>query len=230
MKFGCLNVRGWGTGKFQDVCKELNEWSLDVVGITETHLRDVVQVEGDEFVMLGKGRKKQKLGGGVALLHRKTRNLGVEELDVGDSAESEDVLAVRVECRNESGRAERIVVVVVYMTVEGDRAVTENGRKYSVLKKIARDYTGEKMIVMGDMNAHVGMLGEQMNRNGMMLDEFVNELSLENLNETLAEGHVTWCARNQESAIDYMLVNGRMREIVDRMWIAEDGMIDIVRP
>ena len=85
-----------------------------VVRITETHLQDVVEIEGDEFVMLGKGRKKQeKLGGGVALLHRKVRNLRVEELDIGDSVESEDVLAVRVECRNESGRAEKIVVVVL---------------------------------------------------------------------------------------------------------------------
>ena len=39
-----------------------------------------------------------------------------------------------------------------------------------------------------------------------------------------------WCVRNQESAIDSMLVNGRMREIVDRMWIDEDGMIDSLRP
>lgn len=154
MRIGCVNVRGWGTGKFEDLCKELNEWSLDVVGITETHLRDVVHMEGNEFVMIGKGRRKQdKLGGGVALLHKKVRNLRVEELDIGDSAESEDVLAVRVECRSERGRAERIVVVVVYMTVEGDRAVRENGRKYSVLKKIAREYAGERVIVMGDMNA-----------------------------------------------------------------------------
>ena len=72
MKFGCLNVRGWGVGKFRDMCKELNEWSLDVVGITETHQQDVVQMEGNEFVMLGKGRKKQKLGD-IALLHRKVR-------------------------------------------------------------------------------------------------------------------------------------------------------------
>ena len=85
MKFGCLNVRGWGVGKFQDVCKELNEWRLDVVGITETHLRDVVRMEGDEYVMLGKGRRKQeKMGGGVALLHKKEKNFRVEELDVGD--------------------------------------------------------------------------------------------------------------------------------------------------
>ncbi|XP_050718462.1 uncharacterized protein LOC126999703 [Eriocheir sinensis] len=86
----------------------------------------------------------------------------------------------------------------------------------------------ERVIVMGDMNAHTGMLGERINRNGEMLAEFVSEMNLENLNETLAEGRVTWSARNQESAIDYVLVNGRMRECVSRMWIDEEGMIDIV--
>uniref|UniRef100_A0A0P4VRU1 Endonuclease/exonuclease/phosphatase domain-containing protein n=1 Tax=Scylla olivacea TaxID=85551 RepID=A0A0P4VRU1_SCYOL len=90
------------------------------------------------------------------------------------------------------------------MTVEGEREVKENSRKYCTLK-IARDYGGERVIVMGDMNAHIGILGEQMNRNGEMLDEFVSEMDVENLNETLA-----WCGRKQQSAIDYKLVNGRM--------------------
>ena len=39
---------------------------------------------------------------------------------------------------------------------------------------------------------------------------------------------MTWSAREHESAIDYVLVNGRMREIVSRMWIDEEGMVDIV--
>ena len=89
MKLGCLNVRGWGIGKLEDVSQELSEWNLDLVGMTETHLRDVVRVEGSEYVMVGKGRRKQEtFGGGVALLHRKARNLRIEELDVGESVES----------------------------------------------------------------------------------------------------------------------------------------------
>ena len=36
-----------------------------------------------------------------------------------------------------------------------------------------------------------------MNWNGEMLAEFMDEMDLENLNETLAEGRVTWSARNQ---------------------------------
>lgn len=83
-------------------------------------------------------------------------------------------------------------------------------------------------MVMGDMNAHIGMLGERINQNGEMLNEFVYDMDLENLNETIGDGRVTWSARGQESAIDYVLVNGRMREIVSRMWIDENGEIYIV--
>ena len=229
MKIGCLNVRGWGVGKFADACKELSQWKLDMVGMTETQLRDAVRMEEDEYVMIGKGRRKQeKHGGGVALLYRKDKNLRIEEIDVGNCESSEDVLALRVECKNKCGKLESMIVIVVYMTVEGERAVRENTAKYAVVRKVMNEHRDERMIVMGDMNAHIGLLGERMNRNGEMLAEFVDEMNLENLNETLAEGRVTWRARNQESAIDYMLVNGRMREAVTRMWIDEDGMIDVV--
>ena len=150
-----MNVRGWGIGKFEDVCKEVNEWNFDLVGVTETHLRDNVRMEGNEYVMTGKGRKKQeKLGGGVALLHRKSKGFTVEEIDVGDSALSEDILAARVECKDGSGRSETVIIVVVYMTVEGERAARENSGKYGVLKRIVREHAGERVIVMGNMNAH----------------------------------------------------------------------------
>lgn len=52
---------------------------------------------------------------------------------------------------NECGTPEKLVVVMVYMTVEGERAVRENSRKYGLLKKIVREHA---RIVMGNMNAH----------------------------------------------------------------------------
>ena len=45
-------------------------------------------------------------------------------------------------------------------------------------------------MVMGDMNAHLGMLGEPVNRDDEMLEEFILEMNLENLNETLTKRHV----------------------------------------
>ena len=54
------------------------------------------------------------------------------------------------------------------------------------------------------MNAYLGMLRERVNQKGEMLAEFIDEMDLENLNETLAEGHVTWSGRNQDSTIDFV--------------------------
>ena len=144
MKVGCVNVRGWSIGKFEDACKELNEWKLDVVGVTETHLRDEVRIDSSEYVKIGKGRKKQEtLGGGIAFLHKKERNFKVDEIDVANSAMSEDVLAVRVEYIDQQVRSERMIMIVVYMTVEVERARRENSMKYKILKKIVKEHAGE---------------------------------------------------------------------------------------
>lgn len=117
MKFGCVKVRGWSIGKFEDVCKELNEWHFDIVGMTETHLKDDLNSDGSEYMMIGKGWKVQdRIGGGVTFLYRKERNFRIEKLDVGNCIMSEDILAVKVECTGERGKCERLVVIVVYMT------------------------------------------------------------------------------------------------------------------
>ena len=51
---------------------------------------------------------------------------------------------------------------------------------------------------------------------------------MENLNVTFAERRMTWNARKHELVINYMVVNGRMSEVVSHMWIDENGMVDIV--
>ena len=130
---------------------------------------------------------------------------------------SDDVLAVRVEHIGQQGRRERMIMIVMYMTVESERDGRENSMKYEILKKIVREHAGGRVMVM-----------VMVNRNGKMLVVFTDEMNLENLNETLAEGRVTWRARNQDSAIDFMLVNGKMLESVTRIWINEDRMIDIL--
>ena len=68
-----MNVNGWGVGKFEDVCEELYVCGLDIVGLTETHLRERQDMTGhrDRYRMITKGRSKwTKAGGGVALLVR----------------------------------------------------------------------------------------------------------------------------------------------------------------
>ena len=90
------------------------------------------------------------------------------------------------------------------MTRQGVRAARENEIKYKIVKTITRENMNGKVIVMGGMNGHIGLLDEPVNENDERLNEFVYEMNLENLNVAIAEGCVTWSARGQKSAIDYV--------------------------
>ena len=66
-------------------------------------------------------------------------------------------------------------------------------------------------MVMGDMNGHIWILGEEINGNGQLLMDFTEEHYMENLNATMALGRVTWSGNRSESAIDFILVNEKAR-------------------
>jgi endonuclease/exonuclease/phosphatase family metal-dependent hydrolase len=68
---------------------------------------------------------------------------------------------------------------------------------------------------------------EPVNKNGELLNEFVFENELENLNVTMAERKVTWSNKENCSAIDYILVNANARRKVMCMWVDEAGVFYI---
>lgn len=55
-------------------------------------------------------------------------------------------------CRRADKR-ERFVMPPVHMVVENETAVRGNDMKYDVLRRLVRRHAGEKVMVMGDMNA-----------------------------------------------------------------------------
>ena len=118
------------------------------------------------------------------------------------------------------------MVIVCYMTVEGVEARMENERKYRIIERLVQEHKNERVIVMGDMNGHISILGE-VNRNGQLLLDFAEVNELEILNATVAEGKVTWSDRQSESVIDYMVVNDRARECVKNMWVDEERVVDV---
>ena len=71
------------------------------------------------------------MGGAIPLLYKKGGRLKVENIDVGKCEGSEDVMVVRVECRNECGRTEE----VVYMTVMGEVLIERRGGTTAYFRK-----------------------------------------------------------------------------------------------
>ncbi len=228
VQVGLINIRGLGLGKYEDLCKELEAHQMDIVGVTETQMRENGCLRSGKYEMFYKGRKKQQTkGGGVGVIVRMEAGYDVEEISVGESEMSEDILAVKVEYATTKNERMQMVMIVCYMTVEGVRSERENREKYACIKKVLDEYSHEMIVVIGDMNGHVGVLGEPVNKNGELLNEFVFENGLENLNVTMAEGKVTWSNKENCSAIDYILVNAKARRKVMCMWVDEAGVFDI---
>ena len=144
------------------------------------------------------------------------------EIALGDEEEQEDVLAINLKKGNAT-EGEDITLVICYMTIEKGRAEREeNSKKYVIVRKVIRECRGDLMI-MGDLNGHIGLLGEEINGNGQLILDFCKEEELEILNLTRIEGAATWRGRDgARSAIDYALVNRSMGRRVRRMWVDEE--------
>ena len=126
----------------------------------------------------------------MGILVRKKANIEFQEIDVEGGKMAEDIMAGILEYK--SGRmSKRILIIIVYMTVEGREARLDNPVKYRIIKDIIGKNRGMATIVMGDMNAHIGVLGERVNGNGELLLQFSEDEAMEILSSTIAEGKVT---------------------------------------
>ena len=53
-----MNVQGINVGKIDDIMHECSEWELDVVCLTETQMRESVEIDDENhaYHFIGKGR------------------------------------------------------------------------------------------------------------------------------------------------------------------------------
>lgn len=61
----------------------------------------------------------------------------------------------------------------------------------------------KEVILMGDCNGHVGILGEEIHRNEELVIKFMESCEHENLNLSRGSKHATWERRGQKVAIDF---------------------------
>ena len=81
----------------------------------------------------------------------------------------------------------------------------------------------ELVFIMGDFNAHVGIIGEQeLNYNGKIVLDIMTENNMITLNDTdKCKGKYTWSRGQSKSVIDFVLVNSLAFGICDQMDIDE---------
>ncbi|KAF2345824.1 Endonuclease/exonuclease/phosphatase [Trinorchestia longiramus] len=104
----------------------------------------------------------------------------------------------------------------------GPIAQEENVKKYTILERVVQEFSRFPVIVMGDMNGHVGLLGKKVNENWCKLIDFCEGNEFENLNVTIGNGLHTWESKEWKAATDYVLVNYEARQHVREMYVDEN--------
>ena len=181
------------------------------MAITETHVRNDYTWEGQHYKMEGKGRTKKikdRKGGGIALMTRKNKNWSINIIEGGNQIEHEDIVTYRVE--NTKMNRMKLLLIICYMsTGETPEWITENKKNYEKVGMIINKFRNEQIIIMGDMNAHIGILGEKVDKNGELLLTLADKYDLEIGNMTLAAGKMTWrrLSGTEKSVINHILFN-----------------------
>ena len=201
---------------------------MEIIGITETHLRNKSKWDGTHYRLEAKGREKRNKKGGVALMINKHNDWETEEIDLGNSEDQEDMLIWSV--TNKKLKIKQFIIICVHMTTGNtNEIIQENRRKYNVIKTVIKENKEKSILIMGDMNAHIGILGEKINKNGELLLAFTEENDLEIGNITMAKGKVTWGRKGgkEKSVIDFIIMNDHMKFRMQEIIIDEEKQIDL---
>ena len=174
--------------------------------------------------------KRNKKGGGVALMINKQNDWETEETDIGNSKDQEDILVWSVANKKLKIKQCIIICVGLYMTTgKRNEIIQENRRKYNIIKSVIKENREKSVLIMGDMNGHIGILGEKIDKNGELLLAFTEENYLEIGNITMAKGKVTWSRKGgkEKSAIDFILMNDHMKYRIQEIIIDEEKEVDL---
>ena len=194
----------------------------NIVCLTETQLRQDKLRMGENVVSYNAMRDiegEEKKGGGLMILHKQNKRIRFDKIE----NKNKNILEMEGKCYGL-----KIRIVLVYFDSDKSK---EGGQKRNKALKIEAEKAMEKSIendeailVLGDFNGHIGILGHQKaNQHGKIVLKWIEEdgLTLLNLDEN-CEGVYTWSRGDQKSVIDYALVNRKMYNHFVEMKIDEN--------
>ena len=152
--------------------------------LTETHKRDGSVRNATGLGVIHKTRKREsKKGGGIMAVWKEEEDMEIRQLN----CKSEDMLLI------ETIKAkEKHIIATVYLSVND---IEKNKEMTKELKNITEKYKEEKLMIVGDLNAHVGLIGNQsINQNGRLVRELMEQTSLimMNIDKEKTTGKITW--------------------------------------
>ena len=217
------NARGM-KGKIASLTCILNDMQPQLFLLTETQLRSNVGITIPNYTFYGKSREK-RIGGGVGLL---VRNDIRQNIYIHTSNRNLEIIWASVRRK----KTHPILIGAYYGKQESRTNKEDIEYEMTMLREEIeeRKNDGEIFLAM-DANAKIGILGEEISRNGKkILEVFDNtDLTIINTSEK-CQGKVTRKNTKDEtkiSAIDFVVASHQVEKWISNMKIDEDELIKL---
>ena len=217
------NIRGF-RGKKDSLSEILTTTQPHLFLLTETQMRSNVNEKIAEYTLLSRIRE-DKNGGGVAILVRDDIKNSVTP-NIPDR--NIELIWVLIRRRNKRP----LFIGSYYGKQETRTSKNEIEREFQLLSEEIDEKSkdGEIFLAM-DANAKIGILGEEISRNGKLLLDVVRKQNLIVMNCTnKCVGNITRQNTNncdEISAIDFIIANDTVEKWITEMSIDEEGLLKV---
>ncbi|XP_037557960.1 uncharacterized protein LOC119435064 [Dermacentor silvarum] len=121
-----------------------------------------------------------------------------------------------------------VIVAVLYLSVDRGQNVENHDIIQCITEDVGRWGSNREVLVMGDFNGHVQLIDGYQDRNGGLMLQLAERLSLEVANlRPDCIGETTWSARNSRSCIDYALTSPNLTAHMTRVHVDESGQFSL---
>ena len=217
VKVNLVNVQGLTRSKLLEL-EGLLKTDCDIMCLTETQQKFEKYEASQGITMVESMREiKDKKGGGLRIMIQNKQGTGI----LKQRTCNPDILHATVEIGSAN-----LQIVLVYLSVSKTADDRERNKNMKAeIDKIleAAAAKDEALLLLGDMNGHIGQLGYQKeDENGRIVIDWINQSAMILLNlEEFCLGTYTWSRHDQKSTIDYVLANRRCYQWIESMMIDE---------
>ena len=217
------NVRGL-KGKQSSIQEILGEYQPQIFLMTETLLTTNTGIFFKGYTFFGKARTLTS-GGGVGMLVRNDARKHVSTLATDRNIE---ILWMSIS----RTKMPPLLIAVYYGKQESRVSKDQIETEFRLLsEEICEMSTNGEVLIAMDGNAKLGLLGEDLSRNGKILKQVITENGLVLINSSdKCRGKITRCNTkniSENSAIDFVITSPTVATWIKQMEIDEEGIMKV---
>lgn len=205
--------------KWSEMLQNCINDNISVMGIIETNLKITENIPIHDIIETEKwkwhnGNIENEGRGGIGILWDSSK------IKLRVISTSDNTIWVKIEPTN----IKPMLLCLVYLK-PGLKNYMRNAKIMNDILMFITKHPNEKIIIMGDFNAHVRELHTNVNANGGIMENFIlkSNFIIGNKTRKFSGGH-TWHSSTKQSIIDWFMYNHKIDKIINNIINDEDGL------